>query len=56
MFLRVLIAFSLEGLELGDGVAAGAVDGGKVAEGDGGIGATGTQFLFNQGQIGPDER
>ncbi len=54
--LGELVALGLEGLELGDGVATGAVDGGEVAEGDGGVGATGTQFLFNQGQIGPHER
>ena len=53
--LGELVALGFEGLELGDGVAAGAVDGGEVAEGDGGVGATGTELLFNQGQIRPDK-
>ena len=36
-------------------IAMPEIDGGEVAEGDAGIGAAGTELLFNQGQICPNK-
>ncbi len=49
------VALGLEGFDLGDRVAALAVDGGEVGEDDGGVHATGAEFFFDKGQIGPDK-
>ena len=50
-----LVALSLEGFDLGDGIATLAIDGGEVSEGDGGVHAAGAQFFLYDGQVGPDE-
>ena len=50
-----LVAFGLEGFDLGDGVAALAVDSGEVGEDLGWVHATGAEFFFDKGQICPDK-
>ncbi len=51
---REAVALGLEGFELGDAVAASAVDGGEVAEEGGGVGVAGAQGGFDGGQVCPD--
>ena len=51
-----LVALGLQGLDLRDGLAPLAVDGGEISERDGGIHAPGAQFFFDKGQIGPHKR
>ena len=50
-----LVALGLEGFGLGDGFAAARVDSGEIAEDGGGVHVAGAEFLFDEGQIGPDK-
>ncbi len=50
------VALGLECLDLRDGLAAFAVDGGEVAQSGGWIHAAGAQFFFDKGQIAPYKR
>ena len=50
-----LVALGFEGFDLGDGVAALAVDGGEVGEDLSGVHAPGAEFFFDKGQICPDK-
>ena len=50
-----LVALGFEGFGLGDGVAAAGVDGGEIAEDGCGVSVAGAEFLFDEGQVGPDK-
>ena len=50
-----LVALGFEGLGLGDGLAAAAVNGGELAEDLGGIHVAGAELFFYDGEVSPDK-
>ena len=54
-FFGELVALGFEIFDLGDGLAALAVDGGEVSEDGCGVHATGAEFFLYEGEVRPDE-